>query len=637
MPVEKKKLSFVTILFITINSIMGTGIFFLPAVGAREAGLFSLVSWVIMGLVATYFASIFGELVSRFPREGGVYEYAKEAFGFFPSFLLGWMTLIAANITIAMLMVGAIKYIGGGLDNLFIAGISIVFILIFNYIAFRGLRTGKFMLLAFAFITLLSVFGIMIPGLWHFDPGQFTGWLAHASFSGLSGLPGVFSGVLVVFVTVFFIAETFFGWETVTFLAEEVHDPRKVMPRALIWGTVIIAVISVLFVVASMSLIRWDLLGSTITPLADLATAVYGPGAAAAYSLLVYLAIVGSVAGWIIAAPNLLVALAKDRLFIPSFAKKHRKTGTPYKAILFQTVLTSVIVLIGAGNYENLLHLLVPMVLFMYAFVVVSLIVIRRKQPVFSGYHAPGGKLGPWLLVVFTLGLIVLWALNTTGAGHILRVVLSLILLGVPVYLTMNFYYNPKAAVMFQDKTLMISRLTERMFLPRRIRRRILEGGEPHHRVLFLSAGSGLVVKEAVMREENTIIVEQSRHLVRHLQRRFPRAQVLHDEHLTSRVHPDVEEVDIVISVGLFSHLQDLRTYLEHIKALIPENAKIRFFDYVDFYKVLPNAAILDDLDELKRTFKEKGFSIKVEKVRGLLWNYLIIEGIKTDRDVTYI
>lgn len=634
---QGKKLSFASILFITINSIMGTGIFFLPAVGAREAGLFSIASWIIMGLVAVYFATIFGELVSRFPREGGVYEYAKEAFGFFPSFLLGWMTLIAANITIAMLMVGAIKYIGAGLDNLLIAGISIVFILIFNYIAFRGLRTGKFMLLAFACITLLTVFGILVPGLLHFDPAQFTGWLGHASFAGLSGLPGAFSGALVVVVTIFFIAETFFGWETVTFMAEEVDNPRRVMPRALIVGTILIALIALLFVVASMSLLRWDLLGATITPLSDLATIVYGSWGAPVYSILVYLAIVGSVAGWIIAAPNLLVALAKDRLFIPSFAKKHKKTGTPYKAIMFQTILTSVIVLIGAGNYETLLHLLVPMVLVMYAMVVISLIVIRKKQPDFDGYKAPGGLVGPVFLVLFTIGLIVLWGTHAAEAGRVLRIILSLIVLGVPVYLTMNFYYNPKAAVMFQDKTLGLSRMTERLFLPRRIRRRILEGGEPHHKVLFLSAGSGIVIKEAVMREENTIIVEQSKHLVRHLQKRFPKAKVLHDEHLTSRVHPDVEEVDIVISVGLFSHVQDLSLYLEHIKGLIPENAKIRFFDYVDFYKVLPNAAILDDMEELKKTFKAKGFSVKIEKVRGLLWNYLIVEGIKTDRDVTYI
>src|SRR6056297_3291120 len=132
------------------------------------------------------------------------------------------------------------------------------------------------------------------------------------------------------------------------------------MPKAMVKGTIIIAITSVLFVIASKSIIHWSVLGASITPLADLASAVYGPWIVPVYSILVYLAIVGSVAGWIVAAPNLLVALAKDKLFIPSFAKPHKKNGTPYKAIIFQTIITSILVLIGAGSYETLLHLLVP-------------------------------------------------------------------------------------------------------------------------------------------------------------------------------------------------------------------------------------------------------------------------------------
>jgi amino acid transporter len=201
------KLSFTSILFITINSIMGTGIFFLPSVGAREGGLLSIASWVIMGLVAIYYSMIFGELVSLFPREGGVYEYAKEAFGRFPSFLLGWMTLITANVTIAMLIVGAITYIGPVLSKTALIGVSLAFIFIFNFMAFKGLKTGTTMLLAFAGITLITVFGLLIPGLLSFTPDVLTGWFAHENTSN-AGPVGL---TAVIFVTIFYIAETFFG------------------------------------------------------------------------------------------------------------------------------------------------------------------------------------------------------------------------------------------------------------------------------------------------------------------------------------------------------------------------------------------------------------------------------------------
>ena len=99
------------ILIITINSILGSGIFFLPAVGAGIAGPASIISWVILSLIAIYVAMCFGELTSMYPKAGGVYEFSKQAYGPFWSFIIGWITLIAGNITIAMITVGAVRYI----------------------------------------------------------------------------------------------------------------------------------------------------------------------------------------------------------------------------------------------------------------------------------------------------------------------------------------------------------------------------------------------------------------------------------------------------------------------------------------------------------------------------------------------
>jgi len=93
------------LLLIVINSIMGTGIYFLPAIGAKYAGPMSIISWVIMSLIAVYISMCFAELVSMFPKAGGVYEYSKQAYGRFTSFLVGWITFIAANVTIAIVFV----------------------------------------------------------------------------------------------------------------------------------------------------------------------------------------------------------------------------------------------------------------------------------------------------------------------------------------------------------------------------------------------------------------------------------------------------------------------------------------------------------------------------------------------------
>lgn len=643
-PPNSGKLGFLTILLITINSIMGTGIFFLPAVGAREGGLFSIFSWIIMGLVAIYISTIFAELVGRFPKEGGVYEYAKEAFGHFPSFLLGWMTFIAANVTIAMLIVGAIKYIGPVLPNIYLIIISIVFVIIFNFMAFKGLKTGAVMLVAFAFITLTAVFGIMIPGLLQFNPANFSDLFSGAGLSSIdTGTGGILGIGILIFVVIFFIAETFFGWETATFLAEQVNNPRKVMPKVMKLATILIAIFCLLFVIASFSLIPYQTFGESVTPLADLAAVVYGPQIIPIYGILVYLAIIGSVAGWIVATPNLLLALAKDKLFLTQLAKKHPKTNTPYKAIIFQTILTSLLVIVGAGNYETLLHLLVPLVLILYASVILSLLFIRKKYPHTDTYKAPGGKVGPIALILFVVALVTMWIITTPGALHTTLIIGSFILFGIPIYLLLIFYYNPQATIKFQNQISVLSYFFERVFLPKRIRRKFLENSQIKGRiVLELGASSGLVSHEISRREPaRQIIIEQSKALTTFIKKRLehaPNVECIYDEHLTARVHPDVKEVNEIFSVGILTNLHDEEQYLKQLAKILPEHGRIHIFDYVDMYKIIPNKELVDDHEQLKKIFRDAGFAIKIRKEKGLLWNYLIIDGLKTkEKDVIFI
>lgn len=642
---DKGKLGFLTIFLITINSIMGTGIFFLPAIGAREAGLFAIISWIVMGVIAIYYSMIFAELVGFFPKEGGVYEYAKRAFGPFWSFVLGWMTLIAANVTIAMLIVGAIKYIGPLLPSYLLIAVSIVFICLFNFMAFKGLKTSSVMLVAFAVITLIAVGGILIPGLINFNPANFTGWLSHAAFSNLDfSFLGLIGGISIIFVTLFFIAETFFGWETATFLAEKVKNPRKIMPKVLIRATVTISIVVVLFVIASKSIIHWSVLGNSLTPLSDLATVIYGAIVGKWYGLLVYLAIIGSVAGWIVASPNLIIALAKDKLFIPQLSKIHPKTKTPYKAIIFQTILTSFLVIVGAGNYEALLHLLVPLVLLLYASVVISLLVIRKKFKDFERpYTAPLGTVGPIFLIIFSVGLLVLWGTTASHAISTLSILFSFLLFSIPMFLLLFFHYDPRATIRFKNETAVISLFFERIFFPKRIHKKVLANAKIEGNVILeLGASSGLLSRDiAKMNPKEQIIIEQSEHLKKIIQKRAKgehNVTVLVDEHLISRVHPSVKKVDEIFSFGLLSDLQSEKQFIQTLYDILPENGRIHFFDYVDLYKVIPNKQLLSDPEALKDLFREAGFAIKISKYKGLFWNYLVIDGIKTsDENVVFI
>jgi len=621
----KKVLSFPAILLITINSIMGTGIFFLPAVGAGASGPASIISWLFLSFISIYIAMCFGELASMFPKSGGIYEFCKQAYGRFFSFIIGWMTVMAGNITIAMLVVGAIQYLLPVGSIFMKIGISLLFIFAFNYIAFRGMKTSSVMLVTFAFITLGTILGLIIPGIFKFQTGNFT--------------PFFVFPVSNLILTIFLIAETFFGWETATFLAEETKDGQKVMPKALIWGTVIIAAICLIFVVTSLGVINWEAFGQSATPLSDLGILHYGIIGGDIFTILVYLAIIGSVAGWIVSAPRLLLAMAKDKLFLTHFAKIHKKNLTPHRAILFQTVLTTILVVVGAGSYTTMLHLLVPIVLIAYSFVLISLVVLRYKKPNIKRYFkVPFGKIGPILISLFMIFLIGMWLTHTPGALNTLKIAGSLLLLGIPLFLLIEMYYDSPTIIRVNEKLSYILVFFENIFFPISLRKKIflMLGDLQGKTILEYGCSIGTLTRRLAKKvlpggkvyafdviEHNVKIASSQLKKQKHVS--FYHHQYLN--HFKTKVK--IPKVDVLVSTGILSYIQKPQTVLNQLGKKVKKNGRVVFVDYDKFFFFIPNTPWISDEKKVVRMFKKAGFKVKVVKKRSLLWQYIFIHGEK--------
>ncbi len=622
----KKVLSYKSILLITINSIMGTGIFFLPAVGAATSGPASILAWAFMCVLSIYIAMCFAELTSMFPKSGGIYEFCKQAYGRWLSFIIGWGTIIAGNITIAMLVVGAIQYLLPVQLPFVKIGLCLFFIFAFNYIAFKGMETSAFMLVTFAFITLISLLGLVIPGLFHINPGNYTPFFTFP--------------ISAILVTTFLIAETFFGWETATFLAEETKDGEKVMPKALIVGTIIICVISLLFVIIALGAIPWETFGASKAPLADLAFLFYGPWGQKAFTLLVYLAIIGSVAGWIVSAPRLILAMAKDKLFLAQFGAIHEKYSTPYKAILFQTVLTTILVIVGAGSYETLLHLLVPIVLVMYSFVILSVVVLRYKQPDTKRYFTtPFGKIGPFIIIAFLMFMIVMWVMHTGGALQILIFGGSLILLGIPIYYLLELYYDPRAIRFTNNILAYLNLATERITIPMKVRKNIIQliGNIKGKTILEFGCSVGtmtLHLAEEVGKMGRIYATDISERSIGITKKRLRKkghnhVRLLHDIHHAIRVHPHVPKVDIVVSISNLGYIKNARQVLRDLNHRLGLHDKICFVEYDKFFHIIPNVEWLASDARIQQMFRQSGFAIEVKRVKSILWENIYIYGRK--------
>ncbi len=597
-PHEKKLkgvLSFKVILLITINSIMGTGIWFLTSAGAKHAGPASLLSWGLLSIVAIYIAMCFGELVSMFPKAGGVYEFAKQTYGRFWSFVIGWTTAISGSVTIAMLLLGALQYLIPSQYAFTYIPIAIALILLFSIVAFRGMQTSTYVLVTFALITLVAVLGIIIPGFVSLNPANFDPFFVFPTMS--------------VVLAIFFIAETFFGWESAIFLAAETKDPRKIMPKALVWGTVVIALLAFLLAFTAMGNIPWDTFAESVAPLRDLGSTYFGSAGGIIFTLLIFVSVIGATAGWIVTAPRLLMSIAEDKLFFVHFAKIHPKHKSPYVSIAFQAVVVSILVWIGAGSYETLLHMLIPLILVVYSAVLVSVAILRFKKPDMKrAFRAPLGKFGPFFIVGFMVFLLVMFIRETHGALDILRVSASLIAFGIPAYFAIELFYDAKYVTVRKNILARIRVFFHKIPQPRIEYNRMLSYVSP-------------IKKDDVIVDYNSPVGA----LTSVLAKKFKFKKIHHintSKEEVAAVRKDVKHKNVVSSVskhGSFpsktgkptiflsyndlGFIHDIDKFLTTVQKQLPKGGRFCFYITENTFNVAANSLLLNDRKKLLKMF----------------------------------
>jgi basic amino acid/polyamine antiporter, APA family len=653
----ERSMSYPTILIITLSSIIGTGVFFLPAIGMRQTGPATLISWFLLSFIAIYVSTVFGELTSMFPNAGGVYEFCKQAFGRFPSFIMGWIAILAGNVTISMLIVGAIQYLlpYSGMLNLygfffdakyFKLLICLFFIFIFNYVTFRGIKVSATMLVAFGVITLGTLVSLIIPGLINMDFSSIT----LSSSGSFNFMP---AGIFSILVGIYLIVETFFGWESATFLAGETKDGEKVMPKAMFYSTIIIAIICFLLVLTAMGNLPWDLFGASASPLSDLGAHYYGNFFGNFFVILVYISIIGSVAAWIVSAPRLLLAMAEDKLLLGQFKSIHPEFKTPYKAIIFQTFLTSSIVIIGFESYEFLLHMLVPLATVLYCGVMVSLLILRKKKPNHKRYmKTPFANIGIPFILIFLISLIFLWASETHGAWNTLAFSFSLVCLGLPLYMLIEVYYNPKMIVRVNDFFSFFSLLTEKISMPNWVYKNIflLVGDLDGKVILDYGCNVGTLILPLLKKVGSygkiygtdsslkSLNISQSRiDKFKKRNNHISEVKLIYDPDHMVRIHPSIHYVDIIISFGMISYVQDLKNVLDDMHSILPEGGKICLVEFSDYFNILPNVDWISTDEEIEKLFMDFGFSVRVVREKGLLWNYVFVYGIKSKEKIAMI
>ena len=618
----KKTISFKVILLITINSIMGTGIWFLTSAGAKYAGPASLISWGILSLISVYIAMCFAELTSMFPKAGGVYEFAKQAYGRFWSFVIGWTTSIAGSVTIAMLLLGALQYLIPIKYSFVYVPIAILLIILFSYVAFRGMQTSTYMLVTFAIITLTAVTAIIIPGFINFNPGNFDPFFVFPSMS--------------ILLAIFFIAETFFGWESAIFLSAETKNPSKVMPKALIYGTLVIAILSFLLAATAMGSIPWAEYANSVAPLRDLGSIHFGTIGGVIFAILIFISVIGATAGWIVTAPRLLMSIAEDKLFFSQFAKIHPKHKSPYISIIFQVIVVSTLVIIGAGSYETLLHLLIPLILVVYSAVMLSVVILRFKKPnVIRPYKVIFGKVGPIVTVGFMVFLLYMFIRETHSAWDLLRVSGGLMAFGIPAYFAIELFYDKKYVTLRRNLIAKLSHYYHKLPLPKLTFNKILSYVGPFSkktRILAYNFPMGEFTQRIVKDKipfQHIDIANQSKEEIKVFNEKIRSKKTIQTHLLRTLNIPKVKKVDVFISFNGLGYVDNVEKSVQQIKAILNNKGKFCFYSKSNFLNVSPNAILVENKKKMLELFKKEKLDVTYRKKKRLYKTEIFIYGIK--------
>lgn len=427
---------------LVVGGIIGSGIFLNPAVVAQRVGTpaLTMVAWALGAVVAILGAFIFAELGARAPAAGGGYAYLRDAFGPLPAFLYGWALLLAiASGATAAVAVTFANYAAAlaGLAPGSERALAVGAITLFSLVNVVGVAPGAWVQNVLTLLKLTAITGLVLVGLGAF--GALDAAPAAASAAASTGAPAAVAhavpdGALALAVAIGTalvpVLFAFGGWQQTNFVAEEMVDPRRDLPRALILGVSIVAVAYLLVNLAYLQALGIDGLAASTAPAAETMALHLGAAGRTAIAIGIACSTAGFLMVVILVTPRVYQAMARDGVFFAGLATLHPRTRTPVNAILLQGAWAVALVL--SGTYGDLLDWVTFADWIFFGATAATLLVYRRRGPAGDHYRAP---LHPWSTGLFMLAAlyVVLGAIVSNPMNAVRG---SLVLLaGVPAFL----------------------------------------------------------------------------------------------------------------------------------------------------------------------------------------------------------
>lgn len=412
---------------IAMGTVIGSGIYLVPAVVLRQTGASgpAMLVWLLAGVLSLLGALTYAEMGAMKPEAGGLYVYLRDTFGPLPAFLYGWTSFfVIASGSTATLAVAFSGYLTEfiALTPLEARIVSIVMIVLIATLNVRGTRNSATVQnwTTGAKVGSLLVLSFVLIAFGHPAQSRTATWPASFSSSLVAGMGAAMIGVLWAYE----------GWQYVTFSAGETRDAQRTFPRAITIATAALVALYLLVNLGYLAALGPVGAAQSQRIAADAASSVLGPAAGKIVGALILVSIFSAANGLILTAPRLYFAMARDGVFFKRLAIVNPRFGTPAFAII--ATATWAAVLAASGTFEQLLTFVVFTGWIFYGLGALSVFVYRRTQPdAQRPFRVPGYPITPLLFVLSAAGLV----LNTMVTQPLRAAAgLGVVLLGAPAY-----------------------------------------------------------------------------------------------------------------------------------------------------------------------------------------------------------
>lgn len=462
MSLLQKKIGFWAATSFIVGSIIGAGVFMKPAAMAAQTGspVWLLLVWILAGLFSLFGALVFAELGAMMPETGGIYVYFRRMFGDFVAFLYGWAAFAVINTAAVaaisfvcatyadfflhlprldrateLSLVLHIPFVGDlhPLENIGVKALAVCLVIIFTWLNSISVKAGSAFQLISTIIK-IGVIALLVFGIFFSGEGSFQNFIAaEQPKQGASLL----SGIVVAMTGAFYAYD---GWINITFIAGEIKQPQRNIPRSLLVGMFTCIAVYVLVNQAYLYVLPVEQVAASSLVASDAIAIALGNTSAAIIAAMIVVCTLGALNGNLMATARITYAMGKDRVFVPWTGKEHRRFQTPANALWLHGIWTSLFVI--TGSFDMLADMLVFVTWIAYGAGAAGIFLLRKKMPKAERpYKIWGYPIVPVLFIVFTAFYLISTVYNDVSnylhqRQPVINSVLGLMItaLGIPLY-----------------------------------------------------------------------------------------------------------------------------------------------------------------------------------------------------------